>query len=162
MRPARTIDIVARHLSWRSSLRWLAIGAVVGIAADVWGDSWIPPLAMKVVSGIGLPSMCLVLLIVALYGLGRTHGTAGRLARGDFENLFPWLHGNLMRATSVLLGLATVAAIAWWTSGSGSAAIVASLSLWFAIVYAWYWVCLAVVAEEHAARTGSKFASTAA
>lgn len=154
MNDGTVASIVKRFFDIKSCLYGLAAGSLIGAASWAWGASPWPTVALSLVSGFGWSFTACVLAAVLLYSLGHMPGKLGRLACGDFENLFAWVHSKSFRAMSVLLGVACMAGVSWAITGSASAAIVCMIGALFSAVCAWYWVCLAVMSDEQASRVG--------
>jgi hypothetical protein len=134
----------------------LAVGFCIGIPGWIWGQSPVPALALKLVSGFGWPLILLLVAAVILFLMDLyLKGTVGHLAYGDFQNIFCWIHPNLMRATFVIFGLVLTAAACWIATGSINAIKTVFLGFMLSGALFFYWCGLALIANELSKRFAS-------
>lgn len=117
---------------------WCAVGTVITTCAWQWGDSPLPAWGLTLTTGMG---GCLVMQMVAVTLLGivalTVKSRAGVLALGCFRKFQPRLLVRLLRAASVLFGVAIAATVYWHVTGSVQAQDVAIYSVVIGITLAY-------------------------
>ena len=151
-----TYAVLHRYFDKTASLKSLAAGVVIGIPGWIWGESPVPAMALKFVSGFGWLLIALVFAAITLSFMAfYLKGRVGRLAHGDFQNALRWGHPKLLRAISVLFGLVSIAAVCWGLTGSINALKTVLLGALLVGTLFWCWGGLAVIADELSRRFAS-------
>ena len=144
-----TYIVLLRYFDKTACLKWLSAGIAIGIPGWIWGESTIPALLLKYVSGFGWGLIALVYAAIILSFMALClQGRVGHLSHGDFQNVLRWGHPKLLRVTSVLFGLVLIAAVCWGITGSVNALKTVLLGTLLSSALVWYWVGLAVIDDE--------------
>ena len=148
--------VLLRYFDKTASLKGLAAGVVIGIPSWIWGESPVPAVALKFVSGFGWLLIALVFAAIILSFMAfYLEERVGRLAHGDFQNALRWGHPKLLRAIAVLFGLVVIAAVCWGVTGSINALKTALLGALLGSTLFWCWGGLAAIADELSKRFAS-------
>lgn len=149
MRHQCAFPLLRSHFDTAAHLRWLSAGGVVGLCAWRWGGAPISAWGLQLVTGFGATLVVPLLLAIVLAIVARTRNNrAGTLAYGDFRNLQPWLLAKMLRAASAFMGVAAVATVCWYITGSAHALATALLGVWFAGVFAYCWAGMVIIADD--------------
>lgn len=125
---------------------WYLVGSLVGVAAWLWGKSSLSVFALKLTSGVGW-FVVLITAFLAILGLVAflAKPNLRALAIGDFRNFFSCVYSTTLRASSVLLGVSSIAGICWVATGSANAMGTTLNGFLLCLAFLWFWVCLSVL-----------------
>lgn len=129
--------------------QWSTVGAGIGVCAWHWGTSPLPKWGFMLTTGFGAWLVVQALVVTVLAIVARTGANrASALALGYFGNFQPKLVARLLRAVAAFFGVAVVAALCWWDTGSLHARDVALIGARFSITLAYIWAGMTLLGRD--------------